>query len=353
MKVIIDGKEILISERKKIIQVLNDLNIEIPTLCYDKRFHNEEKCGICVVEINGEMKRACETEIEEGMNIISNSHKIVMERAKILSEIIEEHSNDCITCSKNATCKLKEYSQKYNIHSYLSRKNPNYKTEEKEKKIAIDNSNPFYQIDPNKCIGCGKCVAVCSKLQCVGQLELNKKSGKSIINVKGDKRVNDTNCVSCGNCVSVCPVAALTPKNKKLIDERNLKKIRSTCSYCGVGCQIDFYVKDNEIIEAFPADISPNKGMLCVKGKFGYKFVDHPDRLTKPLVRKEGVLVEVTYEEAYEYISKKMNEIKESYGSDAFAGLSSARCTNEDNFMFQKLFRGVLGTNNIDHCARL
>lgn len=353
LNLIVNGMKISSEKKKTIVEFLKEQNIDVPTLCYDDRIENEQKCGICAVEINGELKRACETLIEDNMKIKTHSPKVMMERARILNNIVATHTNDCVICSKSGDCKLKKYCLEYNIHSYKNNQELTYSNSENPRAIELDSSNPFYQIDPNRCIACGNCIAVCSNLQCNNDLELKEKNGRLVVGAKKTEKINDSTCVSCGNCVSVCPVGALTAKSKKVFASENLKIVRTTCSYCGVGCQIDFSVKDNEIVDASPANIAPNDGLLCVKGKFGYKFVNHPDRLQRPLIRKNGVLVESTYEEAYEYISKKMKDIKEKFGSDAFAGLSSARCTNEDNFMFQKLFRGVLGTNNIDHCARL
>jgi formate dehydrogenase major subunit len=143
------------------------------------------------------------------------------------------------------------------------------------------------------------------------------------------------------------------PKSKEKFRTWELKRVKTTCSYCGVGCQMELLVKGNKVVGVEPVNVEPNDGLLCVKGKFGYKFIDHPDRLKTPFIRKEGKLVEATWDEAYHLIAEKVLETKEKYGPDALGGFSSARCTNEENYLFQKLFRAVIGTNNVDHCARL
>lgn len=345
MGIKVNGREYKFSGKKKLLEVLQELNLEVPNFCYDSRLmHREESCGICVVEINGIMEKSCEVFVEDGMEIKTHSEEIFSKRKEILENIILNHPLDCLGCEKSGDCKLQEYCYEYGVHQSKNKY---------EEILEIDNSNPFYTINPNKCIACGKCVAMCKEQQCSNGLKLEIQNGKKAVKANGADKINFTQCMSCGNCVSVCPVGALLPKSKVQYRNWEVETVRTTCSYCGVGCQIDFSVKDNKIVEANPANIEPNDGLLCVKGKFGYKFVDHPDRLNTPLIRKNGKLEPATWEEAYEVIRENMSETLANFGSDAFGGLTSARCTNEDNYMFQKLFRAVLGTNNIDHCARL
>ncbi len=341
----INNKFYSTEKSKNLIELLKSLKIEVPNFCHDKRIMNKtESCGICVVEINGKLVKACETKIDEDMVVKTHSEMVVERRKEILSNLIEDHPLDCLGCEKSGECKLQEYCYEYDVHM-----NENEFT----RKSIIDDSNPFYRIDSSKCIACGKCVSICAEQQCSNGLKLSEENGRRAVRAKGAEFIDDTMCMSCGNCVSVCPVGALLPKTKVSYRQWDTESTITTCSYCGVGCQIEFKVKDNKIVEANPVKGEPNDGLLCVKGKFGYKFVDHPDRLTKPLIRKNGILEEASWEETIEYVTSKMKKIKEEEGPDVFAGLTSARCTNEDNFMFQKLFRAVIGTNNVDHCARL
>ncbi len=345
MKIVVNGKSYEVSKGKKLLTTLEELGIQVPNFCYDSRIiQKDESCGICVVEVDGCKKKACEIELEEGMVVRTHTDEVVEERRGILEEIISEHPLDCLGCEKSGECKLQEYCYEYGVHQTVNNC---------PETLKIDDSNPFYTINPNKCIACGKCVAMCREQQCSNGLQLSEENGRRAVRAKGASKIDYTACMSCGNCVSVCPVGALLPKTKTSYRQWETEVVRTTCSYCGVGCQIDFSVKDNRIVEANPAKMDPNDGLLCVKGKFGYKFVDHPDRLTKPLIRKNGKLEEASWEETIELLSTKMLDIKNRFGSDAFAGLTSARCTNEDNFIFQKLFRAVIGTNNVDHCARL
>jgi formate dehydrogenase major subunit len=180
-----------------------------------------------------------------------------------------------------------------------------------------------------------------------------QKGNVAYVVPNGGDCMAETTCVSCGNCVSVCPVGALMPKSQHEFREWEVQKIQTTCAYCGVGCQIEFSVKDGVLVDAKPANGPSNQGLLCVKGKFAYDFINHKDRLKVPMVRKNGVLVESTWEEALGIVAEKILEVKEEYGPDAIAGFSSARTVNEDNYLFQKFLRAAVGTNNVDHCARL
>ncbi len=345
MSIKVNKKEYEFIKDKTLLDFLSDLDITIPTLCHDKRIkHNEQECGICVVEVDGKLEKACKTMLKDNTAIKTHSELVLKKRKEILENIIKTHALDCLGCKKSGECKLQDYCYEYEVHQ---RKN-SYMED-----LEIDDSNPFYTINPNKCIACGKCVEICKNLQGSSILELKEVEGRKFVGPKSSEKVNNTKCMSCGNCVSVCPVGALLPKEKEKFRLWETKSVRTTCSYCGVGCQIDFLVKDNKIVEAKPANISPNDGLLCVKGKFGYKFVNHPDRINTPYIRRDGKLEPASWEEAYNLIGEKMTEIKKKHGADSFGGLTSARCTNEDNFIFQKLFRAVIGTNNIDHCARL
>lgn len=347
VNITINGKNVEVSEDLTILQACREIGIEIPTLCHDERLKPHAACRLCVVEVVGRrnLPTACSTKVEEGMEIYTHSDKVIKARKDILELLIANHPLDCLTCEKSGDCKLQDYCYEYDI------KESSFKGD--KKKYPIDDTNPFYYNDQNKCIMCGKCVRVCSELQCTNAIGFSERGFKVHVTTPFEKGIENSICVSCGNCVSVCPVGALMPKSKEKFRLWEAKKVRTTCSYCGVGCQMDLLVKDNKIVGVQPADGPSNNGLLCVKGKFGYNFVNHPDRLKKPLIKKDGKFVESTWDEAYRLITDKIKEIKDKYGSEAFAGLTSARCTNEENYLFQKLFRAVIGTNNVDHCARL
>ncbi len=347
MQVTINGTIVNVEKGTTVLKACSDIGIEIPTLCHDERLVPSGSCRLCQVEVEGwgKLHTACTTQVREGMVIHTHSDRVVKARQDLLDMLISNHPLECLTCEKSGDCKLQDYCYEYGITEGT------YRWE--MSKPYFDDTNPFYTFDARKCILCGLCVRVCDELQGTNAIGFENRGFETLVTTPFGEGLENSTCVSCGNCVSVCPVGALEPRSKERFRHWETKTVRTTCSYCGVGCQIDLKIKGNKVVEIQPAFDAHNEGLLCVKGKFSYNFLAHPDRLTRPLVRKDGVLAETTWDEAYNVITSKMKQLKKDFGSEAFAGLTSARCTNEDNYMFQKLFRSVLGTNNIDHCARL
>lgn len=347
MKIIIDNKSYEIEKDSTILEVCNLLDIEIPTLCYDERLTPHSACRMCLVEVEGakNLVTSCSTRVRDGMRVSTRNDKVRNARRDVLDLMLSNHPMDCLNCEKSGECKLQDYAYDYGLVD------GSFKGE--TRKGLIDSSNPFYLYDPEKCILCGLCVRVCDELQCSHAIGFEDRGFDTIVATPFKKGLRESECVSCGNCVSVCPVGALVPKSLEKFRHWDTKKVRTTCSYCGVGCQLDLTVKDNKVLGAQPAFDGVNQGLLCVKGKFAYKFISHGDRIKTPLIKKNGKFVEASWDEAYRLIKQKATMIKEESGPNSFAGLTSARCTNEDNYLFQKLFRAVIGTNNVDHCARL
>jgi predicted molibdopterin-dependent oxidoreductase YjgC len=220
-----------------------------------------------------------------------------------------------------------------------------------------EQANEMIIRDMDKCVLCGLCVRACKEIQVNNAIDFTGRGPTVAVGPPFGLPYEDSDCVFCGECVRVCPVGALSEKQGRFQGRGDeLTQVRTTCPYCGVGCQMELNVKNNRIVKVTTSrydDDPPNRGSLCIKGRFGYDFVSHPDRLTMPLVRKSGKLEEVSWEEAITFVGEKLNTIKKEHGPDVVAGLASARCTNEENYLFQKFFRGVIGTNNVDHCARL
>lgn len=347
VNLIINGQQVQAEDNTTILQAAEKVGIKIPTLCYDKRLTGHGACRICVVEVKGAraLMTACTVPVAPGMEVQTHSPAVIEARKEILKLMIENHPLDCLTCEKSGNCKLQDLCYEYDV------KDGGYGG--KKKNYPIDDSNPFFTLDRNKCILCGRCVRVDNELQCTGAINYNERGFDTHIGIPYERDFEHSECVSCGNCVSACPVGALMPKHNEKFRMWEVKRVKTTCSYCGVGCQMELLVKGNKVVGVEPVDEEPNNGLLCVKGKFGYKFIDHPDRLKTPLIKKNGEFVEATWDEAYHLIAEKMLETKEKYGADSLGAFSSARCTNEENYLLQKLMRGVIGTNNIDHCARL
>ena len=345
----IDGKDYDVSENITVLGACHNVGIDIPTLCYDDRLEPKPSCNLCVVEVDGEneLKTSCSLKIKEGMKIKTNTDKIIEARRKTLSSLLSKNPHDCSKYAETNRCKLHSYCDNYEISSELSIID--------RKRYPIDHSNLFYDIDPNKCILCSLCIRVCEELQGKSALEINNEGYISRKTIYSDTNSHIFECEDCGNCLAVCPTGALAPKwyTEEYAKMEEVRSIKTTCPYCGVGCQLELIVQSQQIIDVKPVKVLPNNGLLCVKGRFGYKFVNHPDRLKAPLIKKNGEFVEATWEEAFNLIIEKANQVKKQYGGQAFGGLSSAKCTNEENYLFQKLMRAGFGTNNIDHCARL
>jgi predicted molibdopterin-dependent oxidoreductase YjgC len=221
--------------------------------------------------------------------------------------------------------------------------------------VKMETVNPFIVRDFSRCILCGKCVKACREIQVNNAIDFDNAEQPSKIIAAGDLALKDSDCVFCGECIQVCPVGALVEKDIRYnVRQWETEKIRTTCSYCGVGCQMYLHVKENKIVKVSGVEgAAPNFGSLCVKGRFGFKFVDAPDRLTTPLIKQDGTFREATWEEAIGLVAEKLTAIKEKNGSDSIGVLTSARVTNEENYIAHKFTRAVLKTNNIDHCARL
>jgi formate dehydrogenase major subunit len=347
VKLTIDNKEIEVDSSLTVMQAANSVGIKIPNLCYDERLDIFGACRMCVVEIEGSKKlqTSCSTKVRDGMVVHTKTEKVIQARREILRLLLDNHPNDCLTCEKAGDCLLQDYAYEYDVKF----RNHTGKTRDR----YIDDTNPFYVYDAQKCILCGLCVRVCSRLQVTGAIDFVNRGFDTIIGTPFKDGLINSDCVSCGNCVSVCPTGALMPKSKEKLRTWEVEKVKTTCTFCGVGCQINLLTKDDKVVGVEPVKNAVNEGLLCVKGKFSFNFINHPDRLNAPLLKEDGVFKEISWDRAYEIIKEKVDKYMAENGPDSFAGLSSARCTNEENYLFQKLFRAVLKTNNIDHCARL
>lgn len=347
LNVTIDGKVVSVEKGTTILKACESLGIEIPTLCNLKHLNPEGSCRMCVVEVKGikNLQVSCATPCADGMEITTMNDRIRNFRHMLIELMLANHNTDCFACSANGECKLYQYAMDYGVE----------KTRFKKTKILgqIDDSNEFFNYDPSKCILCRRCVRVCTNLQSNRTLSLKGRGVQTAISIPFDELFKDSNCVSCGNCVSVCPTGALTTKASKKYRAWEVTRTRTTCPYCGVGCQFDLLVKDDKVVGVEPADGPANHGLLCVKGKFAFNFINHPDRLTTPLIRKEGVLTPASWDEALDYVADGIKRIRAESGPDAIAGFSSSRTTNEDNYAFMKLMRTGVGTNNVDNCARV
>jgi predicted molibdopterin-dependent oxidoreductase YjgC len=375
----INNRQVVAAEGSTILEAARAAGIYIPTLCHHPDLTNVGACRMCVVSVEKArgLQTACTTPAFEGMVVNTESEEARETRKFVLEMLLTDHPNECMICEVNGDCELQDLAYEYDVswpehdgarHSYEIDPDP----------------NPFVFIDRNKCILCGRCIRACNEIQNRDVWNFAHRGFKSKLVAGADQFMLDARCESCGQCVAYCPVGALYDKMSLGIARVNkVEKIRTTCSYCGVGCNFDLNVRDGKIVRVTSVPDAPVNGMaLCVKGRYGYDYVHHPDRLTKPLVRRELLedqrprtkdersttssslpsssvvrrssdFVEVDWDTALDVVAHKFMEVKQTHGGDAFAVLASAKCTNEENYLFNKFTRQVLGSNSIDHCARL
>jgi len=325
----------------------------VPTLCDAPNLEPFGACRVCSVEVarpgNGALKTvaSCHTPVEENLQVYTDTDAIQRLRKNIIELVLTDHPLDCLTCAANGDCELQEVAAKVGIRKVRYPEGRNHLD------TLPDESHAYMRSDLSKCINCSKCVRACDEIQ--GEFVLSM-AGRGFDNhiIKGlDTTFGDSYCVSCGACAQVCPTAAITDIYQASAKNAT-DKVRTVCTYCGVGCNLDVSTHGNSILSiSAPYDAEVNHGHTCLKGRYAFRFYNHPDRLRSPMIRKNGQLEEVSWDEAYGFIAEKLTAIKGKYGPDAIGGISSARCTNEENYLMQKFIRAVIGTNNIDGCARV
>ncbi|HED24441.1 MAG TPA: hypothetical protein ENN91_04880 [Firmicutes bacterium] len=338
----IDGVEVKAAPGTSVLRAALANGIYIPHLCDHPDLKPVGVCRVCLVEIEGRKPTvSCMTPVEEGMVVHTSTEELESIRKANLELLITNHDYNCQDCAMNGRCQLQEVTRFIGLD---------------EKRLAtmrkpplddpIDDSNPYFLRNMNKCVLCGICVRTCDEIQGDGCIDFAYRGIKTRIAVLGDKPILDSICVSCGECVARCPVGALVPKEAV----EPTYEVETVCPFCGCGCEIMVGARGGKIVSSRAVPDSPaSGGTLCVKGRYGLSFVNHPDRLTTPLIRKNGELVEASWEEALSLVAEKLSR----YKGDQFAVIASAKCTNEDNYVMQKFTRAVMQTNNIDHCARL
>jgi len=345
----IDGKKVCVEEGTTILKAAQKLGIDIPHICYEERLAPPSSCRLCVVEIEGAERLAasCSYPVREGMKVRTDTERVKRARRIALELLISNHPLDCMTCEKAGNCLLEKYA--YELGVSESR----FQGEKTDYPAISD--NPFIERDNKKCILCGRCVNVCTDIQQCEVLDFAERGFGTLITTGFNRPLTETSCVFCGNCLSVCPVGALVEKERRWRGrEWELKKTTTICTFCGCGCQVTLHTKDNIVVKVTsPPDSPTNSGWLCSKGKFGFEFIGSEERLTFPLIKENGEFRRASWDEALDFVASNLEKIKKEHGPDSIAGLSSAKCTNEENYLFQKFMRAVIGTNNVDHCARL
>jgi predicted molibdopterin-dependent oxidoreductase YjgC len=369
---VINGNELSFEPGETILEVARRADIDIPTLCYLKGATPTGACRICVVEVEGaeNLVTACSTPAATNMVVRTESARVVASRKETLRLMLSSGNHNCAVrgrddrdwtqfqlgvekddgtdalCPVWGDCRLQDLAYRYQVTG----------EDFKGTSVAypIEMVNPFIIRDFSRCILCGRCVQACNEVQVNNAIRFGYSGAKSKIVAAADQPLKDSDCVFCGECVQACPVGALVEKDVRYhVRPWETEKVRTTCSYCGVGCQLYLHTKDNRVVKVSGADEAPNHGSLCVKGRFGFDFIGSDQRLTDPLIKEDGHFRKATWEEALDRVADKFKEVRDTHGGDSLGVLTSARITNEENYIAQKFTRAVLKTNNIDHCARL
>jgi len=352
LELTVNDRVIQAEEGETILSALRREGINVPTLCAVEGLDPVGACRICVVDVEGfpNLVPTCSFPVAKGMKIRTHSPRALAARKTIVELLLANHPDDCLYCAKSTDCELRGLAESLGVRKRR------YRNTGASGKVDISSAGIVR--DPAKCVLCGRCVAVCNSVVVNEVLDFSGRGAKSKIICDADRPMGLSTCVLCGACVEACPVGALLFKEQAAcMPEGAMRVTRVTCPYCGVGCQIDMHHKGGKFVYstavAESVEKQPNQGMLCVKGRFGLDFLNHEGRLTAPMIRKDGRLVEVSWDEALGYTASRLAEIKDAHGPDSIGFLSSAKCTNEENYALMRLARGVVGTNNIDHCARL
>ncbi len=349
VNITINGKNFEAAEGSNLLNFCENNGIHIPHLCHKKGLSPVGVCRLCLVKVSGMrgLVPACTTKIAQGMQVVTHDEEINALRRLNLEMLLSEHEHNCLVCESNGRCELQNLVYEFGIDQIRFPINKEIE--------PLDDSSEVIVRDPNKCILCGRCVRACSEIAGRNILGFSGRGPKITITSGLNEPLKQTECTSCGACVQACPTGALTEKPARFHGRNwEFKKVRTTCTHCGGGCQLELWTKDNKIIKVYGVEDEDtiNKGHLCVKGRFGMDFVNSPNRLTTPLIKRNGKFEEAAWDEAFDLVASRFKEIKEKYGSDALGAVASSKTTTEESYLFQKFIRTCFGTNSVDFCVR-
>lgn len=349
LQLVINDRPIQFEQGQTILEVCRAANIPIPTLCHDDRLKPYGGCRLCLVELAG-VKRplaSCTTPAEKGMVITTESPWLTRLRKNTIELLLSNHPDDCMCCEASGSCTLQELAYSYGV------KTDKFSGEKWQ--LPLRQDNPFITFDPNKCIVCGRCTRICNELVMAGTISIMNRGFTAMPDTAFNKPRSLENCEFCGQCVSTCPTGALSDtKGRGLGRTTSLTKVKTTCTYCGTGCNFFLNVKNDRVIKVTSDFTAPvNHGNLCIKGRYGYDFIHHPDRIKTPLIKDGDGFREATWDEALNLVATRFKEIIAQHGADKVGGFSSSRCSNEENYLLAKWVRCAVGSNNVDNCARV
>ena len=386
ISVTIDGVVQEAQAGERLIDVVNRTGSKVPQVCFHPQLGPIQTCDTCMVEIDGQLLRACATAVSDGLIVDTKSETATTAQKEAFDRILSNHVLYCTVCdNSNGNCTVHNTTKLLAVEHQSIPYQP--------KPYEVDNTNPFYRYDPQQCILCGRCVEACQNLEVNETLSINWEDPHPRVLWDGGSTIGESSCVSCGHCVTVCPCNALMEKSmlghagfftglpkpalEGMIDivkgiepetgygtimrvseaeeamrESRIRRTKTVCTYCGVGCSFDVWTKDRHILKVEPLEGPANGVSTCVKGKFAWDHINSTDRLTKPLIREGEKFREASWEEALGLVARRLTEIKAKNGPDSIGLISSSKCTNEESYLMQKLARAVVGTNNIDNCSR-
>lgn len=386
--IVLDGVSVETKPGERLIDVINRTQTTpaLPQVCYHRQLGPIQTCDTCMVEVNGSLVRACATVVADGMRVTTSSASATNAQHEAFARILQNHQLYCTVCdNNNGDCTIHNTIKLLGLREQATPYQP--------KPYDVDDSNPFYRYDPDQCILCGRCVEACQNVQVNETLSIKWEDDHPRVLWDGGTSIAGSSCVSCGHCVTVCPCNALMEKSmlgragfftslskpviggmielvksveseiglgpimalsdaEAAMRESCVRKNKTVCTYCGVGCSFDVWTKDRHILKIAPEHGPANGISTCVKGKFGWDFVNSRDRLTTPLIREGDRFRAASWQEALSLVARRFSEIKTATGPDSLAFISSSKCTNEESYLMQKLARAVIGTNNIDNCSR-
>ena len=346
----LDGHEVRAHEGETLLDVARRSGVDVPTLCQEDRVDPMGSCRMCLVEIAGQrrLQPSCAFPAQPGQVVQTASPRVQRHRELLLSMYLADHELDAdgLPMERGTGNTLRAHVLAYGT-------GPSLPPTDAPRKGRVD-LNPYIHFDPEACVLCNLCVRYCDEVEAVSAITLAGRGASTTITTADDQGLLDSSCELCGGCIAVCPTGAMTEKPALHSDWREEQQVRTTCNFCGVGCQLNLHVKDGRVVRVTspPPGETVNDGNLCVKGRFATEFIHHDERLTVPLVRgADGQLHEATWAEAIRRAAEGLLAIKQRHGADALGFVSSSRCTGEENYLVQKLARAAFGTNNCHQCA--
>ena len=348
----VDGLSVCVPEGTSVMRAAAIAGVDVPKLCATDRLEAFGSCRLCLVEIDGRRgtPASCTTPVADGMVVRTQSPKVAKLRESVMELYISDHPLDCLTCSANGDCELQDMAGAVGLRQVR------YGYEGENHLDAVkDQSNPYFDFDPSKCIACSRCVRACDEIQGTFALTIEGRGFASKVSPGAGESFMDSECVSCGACVQACPTATLQERSVIQLGMPS-RSVITTCAYCGVGCSFKAELRGDELVRMVPhKDGGANEGHSCVKGRFAFGYATHPDRVLRPMVREKitDPWREVDWDEAIDTVARRMLDIRRRYGAEAIGAITSSRCTNEEVYVVQKMVRAAFGSNNVDTCARV